>query len=170
MGFQVHSYIDKFHCLHVSTLACRQGIRNSEACMWSFMFLVVFSGNIWYLLLCGSQELNHWCLLSWDRCWMLSTVYILMVSDKEVVCTSTKPFLLQSAWKFCCLVLYQGHIQSPPSAPRGHTMYIDGKMLSVTKYSFPIFFPVSAHALTQVQLHIPGMADICLQCSSSMKT
>jgi len=54
---------------------------------------------------------------------MLSTVYILMVSDKEVVCTSTKPFLLQSTWKICYIVLYQGHIEPPLSAPKGYTMY-----------------------------------------------
>ena len=34
---------------------------------------------------------------------------------------------------------YQGRIE-PPKAARGHATYIDGKMLSVTKYSFQIYF------------------------------
>ena len=33
----------------------------------------------------------------------------------------------------------QGRIE-PPKAARGHATYIDGKMLSVTKYSFQIYF------------------------------
>ena len=33
----------------------------------------------------------------------------------------------------------QGHIE-PPKAARGHATYIDGKVLSVTKYSFQIYF------------------------------
>ena len=33
----------------------------------------------------------------------------------------------------------QGCIE-PPKAARGHATYIDGKMLSVTKYSFQIYF------------------------------
>ena len=33
----------------------------------------------------------------------------------------------------------QGHIE-PPKAARGHATYIDGKMLSVTKYSFQMYF------------------------------
>ena len=37
----------------------------------------------------------------------------------------------------------------PPKAARGHAMYIDLKMLSVTKY---IYFCYSARAMTQAQL------------------
>ena len=33
----------------------------------------------------------------------------------------------------------QGRIE-PPKAARGHATYLDGKMLSVTKYSFQIYF------------------------------
>ena len=33
----------------------------------------------------------------------------------------------------------QGRIK-PPKAARGHATYIDDKMLSVTKYSFQIYF------------------------------
>ena len=33
----------------------------------------------------------------------------------------------------------QGRVE-PPKAARGHATYIDGKMLSVTKYSFQIYF------------------------------
>ena len=42
----------------------------------------------------------------------------------------------------CYNILYgwnQGRIE-PPKAARGHATYIDGKMLSVTKYSFQIYF------------------------------
>ena len=33
----------------------------------------------------------------------------------------------------------QGHIE-PPKVARGRATYIDGKMLSVTKYSFQMYF------------------------------
>ena len=41
---------------------------------------------------------------------------------------------------FCStLHQHQGHIE-PLKAARGHATYIDSKMLSVTKYSFQIYF------------------------------
>ena len=51
----------------------------------------------------------------------------------------------------------------PLKAARGHTTYIDGKMLSVTIYNFQIYFQLSACAMIQAELHnssVAGMADI----------
>ena len=52
----------------------------------------------------------------------------------------------------------QGGIK-PLKAARGHARYIDGKMLSVTKYSFQIYFWFHT-AMMQVQLQTAEMADI----------
>ena len=47
----------------------------------------------------------------------------------------------------------------PLKAARRHATYIDSKVLSVTKYSFQIYFRFQ-RAMTQAQLHTAGMADI----------
>ena len=56
----------------------------------------------------------------------------------------------------------QGCIKLPKAA-RGHATYIDSKVLSVSKYSFQIYFQYSACTMMQAQLRnssATGMADI----------
>ena len=66
--------------------------------------------------------------------------YFEIIGEKKVCCK-----LVRATYHYyvvcvhATIIQYQGHIE-PPKAARGHATYIDGKMLSVTKYSFQIYF------------------------------
>ena len=64
----------------------------------------------------------------------------------------------------------QGPIE-PPKAARGHATYIDGKMLSVTKYSFQMYFRFhTCNDASAIANRVPlEMADIPSQRSSSLE-
>ena len=85
---------------------------------------------------------THFCVRksSTLQPWLLTTRYL----------TLTTLFLLQR----------QGHIE-PPKVARGYATYIDSKMLSVTKYSFQIYFWLHTYNdASAIAYHIAWMADI----------
>ena len=83
---------------------------------------------------------------------------LVLLSKLSSSSAAFKPFW--SGFKLFSLVskqhyfaLYNQGLIEPLKAARGHATYIDGKMLSVAKYSFQIYFQYSACAMTQAQLH-----------------